>query len=98
MPLLLFVLPSEGWMVVLVLVVVLLVVVVVVLVVVVFPVVPGLVLRLRLSASAGLVDEISLFFQDPSSRVCQVSPFFLYTVPCLSVYTLFLRSTVPGLL
>lgn len=56
------------------------------------------VLWLRLSVSAVRVTGTSLFFQDPSSRVFQLSPFLRYTVPFLSVYTLFLRSTLLGLL
>lgn len=66
-------------------------------VVVVLVVVPDT-LRLRLSVSAVLVARTSLFFQDPPSRVFQVSPFLRYTEPCLSVYTLFFRSALPGLL
>jgi hypothetical protein len=77
---------------------VLLLVVVEVVVVVLFVVVDVDVLLLRLSASALRVAGTSLFFQDPPSRVFQLSPFFRYTEPCLSVYTLFLLSTEPGLL
>ena len=73
----------------------LLVVLVVVVVVLVFV---AVVLWLRLSALAVRVAGTSLFFQDPSSRVFQESPFFRYTEPCLSVYTLFLLSALLGLL
>jgi hypothetical protein len=45
-----------------------------------------------------LLSVISLFFQEVPCLVCQLLPFFLYTFPLRSVYTLFFLSVVAGLL